>query len=399
MNTPNFTIRASIAREHLLRRLAINAGVNPNSGIAPGECEALTLADEPEEGRADRLAYRRTFHDRAVSEIAGLMDVSSLRVWRAAPDGSMSMSAPLWAGQAFFEGAQSAEPLILDREEWERVLATNYPLTELGKMTEAVLSGRYQAYMPTDDIDPADGLPLDLDAELVRLANQREREAAEDAEAEAHLRAGDWMSTADALSLLMEQGSLREEAIGSLIMWLVGNDGQRPYLRARADHAIREFKGPHFKPAESKRDRIIHGWEWKAKFLQAGWGTGTFLLQEEEDGDFSAFRCELRLFGVRVSKDDLERRLRLGSSATGNDEVAAETPTASPPVSQPPSSKRMSPVSTEWQAWVAAFKENHVPLPDVDRSIYSAARQAFGSRVTQRMVREAFGGERPGPRN
>lgn len=311
MTEPKFTIRALIARERLFERLALNAGVNPHSGISP-VCEALTLADETEADRKDRLTYRQTFHDQAVSEIAGLMDESHLRVWRAMGDGSMSRAEPIWAGNAFFEGPQSGESLYLDREEWERALASRHPLTDLGKMTQAALSGALNQNLGMQDIDPIDGLPLDLDAELERLAKEREREAAEDAEAEAHLRAGDWMSTAEALSLLMERGSLREEAIGSLRMWLVSNDGQRPYLRARADHAIREYKGPHFKPSEVKRDRIIHGWEWDAEFLLADWGTGTFRLREAGD-DLSAFVWELRLVGVTLSRDDLDRRLGVKS--------------------------------------------------------------------------------------
>lgn len=396
MTEPNFTIRALVARERLLERLALNAGVNPDSGISP-VCEALTLADETEADRGDRLAYRQTFHDQAVSEIAGLMEWSVLRVWRGAGDGSMSRAHELWAGKAFSEGPQSAESLYLDREEWERTLASRHPLTDLGKMTQA-LSDALNQHRGMQGIDPTDGLPLDLDAELARLANEREREAAEDAEAEAHLRAGNWMSTADALVLLMDRGSPREEAIGSLRMWLVGNDGRRPYLRARADHAIREFKGAHFKPAESKRDRIIHGWEWNAKLLQADWGTGTFLLQEEDDG-LSAFRCELRLFGVRVSKDDLEKRLRPHANFSEFDEASAEKSIASNPAPASQSTKRMSSTSSEWVKWVLAFKESHNPLPDVDRYILPAARQTFGRLVTQAMVRKAFGGGRPGPRN
>lgn len=152
MTYPNFTIRALIARERLIERLAINAGANPNSGTAPGDGEALTLAEETDAERADRLAYRHTFRERAVSEIAGLMDGSHVRVWRAASDGSMTLAAPLWAGQTFFEEGRDAECLILDREEWDRVLGLRHPLTELGEMTAAVLAGSTDTHSPPADL-------------------------------------------------------------------------------------------------------------------------------------------------------------------------------------------------------------------------------------------------------
>ncbi len=141
MTQPNFTIRATIARERLSERLALNAGTNPHSGAGPSDKEAPELNDETDEERADRLAYRQTFRDRAVSEIAGLMDGSHIRVWRALSDGSMALVAPLWAGQAFFEEGRDADALILDREEWDRVFSLCHPLTELGAMTAAFLTG------------------------------------------------------------------------------------------------------------------------------------------------------------------------------------------------------------------------------------------------------------------
>jgi hypothetical protein len=87
-----------------------------------------------------------------VSEIAGLMDGSHVRVWRAAVDGSMTLAAPLWAGQAFFEEERDAEALLLDRDEWERVLALRHPLTELGEMTAAVLTGSADTHLPSADL-------------------------------------------------------------------------------------------------------------------------------------------------------------------------------------------------------------------------------------------------------
>lgn len=164
------------------------------------------------------------------------------------------------------------------------------------------------------EIDPHDGLPLDLEAAVRAAADERRKVEEERAEF-AQLYAGEWMSTSAALAALAERGSTRAAAEATLLLWLQTNDGQRPHLRARADRAIRTFPTRTVYNNSTKRDAIIHSWEWVEEIATADWGTGTFKIKSRDEGDGEA-SYELQLFSVSVSQDDIIRRLRPSSITT-----------------------------------------------------------------------------------
>lgn len=237
------------------------------------------------------------------------------------------------------------------------------------------------------DVNPVDGLPEDLEAELADLRARERLEEAEDREEYKHLYAGDWMTTSEAVRTLTERGSSSESAAGALIRWLQTNDGQRPNLRARADQFKRHWLGPRHRNPELRTDWMVHGFEWEAELIFSDWGSGTFELLEREE-DAGDYRSSLTVLGVRLSRDDFNRRLSPGIAVA---ESADPTP-ALP-------AKRLNENGSEWKMWVESYKREHPVLPDVSREIFPAAKAIFGHRVTQKMVRAAFHGQRPGPRN
>jgi hypothetical protein len=247
---------------------------------------------------------------------------------------------------------------------------------------------------------------------------------------DAHLLQGEWITAAQALARLVRRGSSATSAAFSLINWLQHNDGQRPFLRARAIQIRRVFSRER-SPVSTWNDRPVFSFDWLSEIESADWGGGTFVLVEPaEDGRHLEFTTTLT--GVRFSLDDLNRLIgpedqdisapnpqpfdlselkqmlkqlhRSTSASTGAVPVTTSSP--SPDQTLLPSAianvgatprRRLSP--REWNAWVDAYRSTNSPLPDVDRVIYPAARQEFQQRVTQAMVREAFKGHRPGPRN
>lgn len=239
------------------------------------------------------------------------------------------------------------------------------------------------------DNDPDDGLPNDLSAELHRLDEARRLEDAEEKAEYAHLYEGEWLRMGDARQELVLRGSTPDEAAGTLHRWLITNDGQRPHLRARAERATRIFSGGQQHYPKIRRDCIVHGWEWDGDLAFADWGAGTFDVRERPTGSGEA-DTRLHLIGVRVSKADLDRRLAYGAS----DEPAP----IYAPVKSRGTRKLLSTHSTEWLTWVNEYKQDHDPLPDYSRVIWPAAQCQFGNRVNQTMVRDAFGGAKPGPR-
>lgn len=63
------------------------------------------------------------------------------------------------------------------------------------------------------------------------------------------------------------------------------------------------------------------------------------------------------------------------------------------------SNGRKPPSAAEWTKWADAYRDKNPLLPDVDRVILPEARSAFpNNQVTQKLVRETFGGQKPGPR-
>lgn len=77
----------------------------------------------------------------------------------------------------------------------------------------------------------------------------------------------------------------------------------------------------------------------------------------------------------------------------------AAYPVAGQPAVERGGPSTVRPVSErEWAVWVAQYRREHAPLPDVGRVVWPAARAAFGKRITQERVRAAFGGGKPGPR-
>lgn len=180
---------------------------------------------------------------------------------------------------------------------------------------------------------PAD-VWVDLDHRDVRSSTRKSRDEAEDRAELAALYDGDWMTLSDALAVLLHRGSTREEAIGSLLMWLRTNDGQAPHLRARAEHARRHVHGGQPRNTKIMRDCIVHGWEWAEEVTFADWGSGTFTLMERDrPSDRSWY--EVNLIGVTVSRDDLAKRLSpsaLDAQLSPNDASAPAPPIARKPM-------------------------------------------------------------------
>lgn len=163
-------------------------------------------------------------------------------------------------------------------------------------------------------IDPSDGLPYDL-SEATRRATAAE-EASEAAERDelAPLFSGEWMSTAEAVNTLKERGSSSDEAEYALLAWLTTNKKGRYNLRARAEQTIHTFIGRTAPMPRSRRDQIVFSHEWESEMVRKAWSAGAFHLRSP--GDDGQYTVELQLIGVRLSRDDFQRRLaELGDDA------------------------------------------------------------------------------------
>lgn len=141
MSYPKQPIRIALARERLTGRLALNAGINPNSGFMASSDDKLNYAEEDQDDRDTRLAYRAQFKDRAVSELAGLIEGAHLTAWRQSGDGSLIMVGAGWAAQCIFEDVADAELVYIDRLEFESCMEVRHPLTEIGEASVAAIAG------------------------------------------------------------------------------------------------------------------------------------------------------------------------------------------------------------------------------------------------------------------
>ncbi|WP_085810710.1 hypothetical protein [Sphingomonas sp. TZW2008] len=111
------------AREELRQRLTLLAGVDPNTGYRLDDDVDFYQANSTPDEDADRLAHLATFRAQAVSYIAGVLDVNTLRAWRQGDDGRLEVVGPTWAGQRFFEANGAPPELMIDQGEWAIWLA------------------------------------------------------------------------------------------------------------------------------------------------------------------------------------------------------------------------------------------------------------------------------------
>ncbi|MEG3124417.1 hypothetical protein U1738_10850 [Sphingomonas sp. GB1N7] len=114
-----------MALKFLREKLAVDAGVDPNSGFFLSD-EATSFEHETPMGRADREEYLQTFRNRALGEIAGLIEGCHIRVWNTR-NGGLEIAAPVFAAQIVFEGDDEVNHLCFDRAEWDAAVTSLHP--------------------------------------------------------------------------------------------------------------------------------------------------------------------------------------------------------------------------------------------------------------------------------
>ena len=133
------------------------------------------------------------------------------------------------------------------------------------------------------------------------LERQREQE-----ELEEILLEGRWVSAKQALKMAMVGGDTRDDAVAFIRAQATRERKQRPALRVRAKLSqAREISGS----LTTRRDRIVHGYEWDGEVKEGHWGSGTFVLATRH-----SLGRTVTLTGTEFSLDDLEEILGTDSS-------------------------------------------------------------------------------------
>lgn len=229
----------------------------------------------------------------------------------------------------------------------------------------------------------------------------------------------EWIAPADAEQLLGSLGQISSPELRERIL----QRAREGLIRARVRDVVKRTLA---KAAESEKpepdERGVYPignplllWEWPIEkerrsdvalkeddWLAVGlsdaanpwWQTGDLELNAA-----SGTREGLSMFGIEFCKADIERMRPARATATlpaKAPSVSTSTTSSSAAIDLP---KRLRVSAGSWDRWVEQYKRDHPTLPNVDRTIYPAAKVEFGNAVTQAMCRDAFGGNKPGPRS